>query len=111
MLKSAWLFVGVVATLATVVAVVTQTQIVRVFADADGVAIVAGTVGFISWGIWTFGTLNIELLTDSGDVVSYTLPSLTMLGIVFAIVPAYIALTGPIEIVSRAVDNPRSEDL
>lgn len=92
MLESAWLFIGAVAILTTGAAVVTPD---------DGVAIVAGAMGFVSWGVWTFGSLNVRVI---GDSVTYTfsMPSVTLLGIALALIPGYIAITGPVEIVGRA---------
>lgn len=101
MLESAWLFTGALAVLATVGAVL---------APDDGLAIVGGTAGFLAWGVWTFGTLEIVAVGDS-STFTFTHPSLTMLGIAMALVPAYIALTGPVSIISRAGNDTRPEDL
>jgi len=101
MLQSGWLFVGLVAILATALAL---------FTDDDGLAIIGGTAGTITWGVWTYGTLNVRVV---GDAVTYTftMPSLTLLGIALALLPAYIALTGPVELVQRANGGTRPEDL
>lgn len=101
MLESGWLFVGVVAILATALAL---------FTDDDGVAILAGTAGTITWGVWTYGTLNVRVVGDS-VTYTFTMPSLTLLGIMLALLPAYIALTGPVELVARATGGTRPEDL
>lgn len=100
MLESAWLFVGCVAILATAAAVLT---------NDDGVAIVAGVLGFVTWGVWTYGSLDVRAV---GDSVTYTfsMPSLTILGIAFALIPAYIALTGPTEIINRHRE-PNAEEI
>jgi len=102
MIESGWLFAGAVAILATGVALGT---------DDDGVAILGGTAGTITWGVWTFGSLNVDVVADSGSVVTVTNPSLTLLGIALALVPAYVALTGPVELVQRAASGTRTEDL
>lgn len=101
MLESGWLFTGFVAILATAMAL---------FVDDDGLAIVAGTAGTITWGIWTYGTLNVRVVGDS-VTYTFTMPALTLLGIALAIVPAYIALTGPVELVQRAHGGTTTEDL
>lgn len=93
MLESAWLFVGVVGILATATAVVTPD---------DGVAIVAGVAGFVTWGVWTFGSLNLEKPIQGNPELVFSEPAITLLGIGLALVPAYIALTGPVEIIGRA---------
>lgn len=92
MLSTAWVFVGVVALVATISAVLT---------DDDGVAIVSGVTGFITWGIWSFGALDLTVV-NSGGVETFSMPEVSMLGVMLALLPAYIALTGPVEIVGRA---------
>jgi len=111
MLESAWLFVGVVAILATGVALSTQTQTVAQGQNADGIAIITGIAGFLTWGVWTFGTLEIEVLAQDGSTVVFTSPSLTFLGLMLMLVPGYIALTGPAEIIRRSVDNPEHREV
>lgn len=95
MLQSAWLFTGLVAILATGAAVGT---------NDDGMAIFAGTAGTITWGVWTYGTLNVEAVDGAGSTLTFTMPSLTLLGIALALIPAFVALTGPVELVGRATD-------
>lgn len=92
MLAMAWVFVGVVALLATIGGVLTED---------DGVAIVAGVVGFVSWGIWTFGALDLQV-ASSGGLQTVSMPELALLGVALALLPGYIALTGPVQIISRA---------
>lgn len=97
MLLEAWLFLGVIGILATGVSL---------FTDDDGVAIIAGTLGFITWGIWTFGTLNVEKAVET-TVYEYSMAPVAVLGVILALIPGYIALTGPVELVSRYRDgNP-----
>lgn len=92
MLESAWLFTGVVAILSTGLALYTTD---------DGVAMMMGTLGFITWGVWAFGTLDVRVVGDS-VTYSFTMPALTLLGVVLALVPGFIALTGPLDLVTRA---------
>lgn len=106
MLESMWLFIGRVAFVWTLLVVGGA-----VYLDArdDGLAIVGGIIGFVMWGVWTFGTLNVEVV-DAGVVYEFSSPAATLLGIALALVPGYIALTGPIEIIDRAADT-RLEDI
>lgn len=92
MLLAAWLFVGAVAVLVTIGVVL---------ADDDGVAIVGGALGTVLWGVWTFGAFDIEVASN-GVVLTFTSAPVAIVGVVCALVPAYIALTGPIELVGRA---------
>lgn len=95
MLQTAWIFVGIVALIATVAAVVTED---------NGIAIVAGALGFVCWLVVAYGALNIQVPTDSG-VETFSVPELTFLSVAIACVPGFIALTGPVELVSRAKDG------
>jgi len=111
MLQAAWLFVGLVALLSTGVAASTRTQAARLFPNSDGIAIFAGIIGFLSWGFWAFGCLNIEIATNDGTLVTYQLPELAYLGVALALIPGYIALTGPANIITRSTDNPTTDDI
>jgi len=105
MLLSAWLFVGFIAILATGVALATQTTAATQIPDDDGMAIMSGVAGFISWGVWTFGTLEIETPIEGNPDLAFTHPELTFLGIMLMLIPGYIALTGPAEIIKRVQDT------
>lgn len=109
MLLSAWLFIGVVAVLATGLAVSTKSIGSRLWPNSDGVAIMSGVVGFIAWGIWTYGTFQLEVARDA-TIYQFTNPALAFFGIMMALVPGYIALTGPVDIINSA-RNPDMEDL
>lgn len=109
MLESGWLFTGVVAILATGVALSTQTETVAKSGQSDGIAIMSGIAGFVSWGVWSFGTLDVTVVGDS-VTYSFSLPSLTMLGVMLALVPGYIALTGPADIIARSRE-PNSREV
>ena len=91
MIAQAWLFVGGVAILASGLALLT---------DDDGLATLTGILGFVAWGVWTYGALDVNVVRDA-TVYGFSEPAVAILGIAFALVPGWIALTGPIEIVSR----------
>lgn len=101
MLESAWLFVGLVALCVTAAAVLTSD---------NGVAMVAGALGFITWGVWFFGTLNVEVSDGTGGTTAYQMPSVALIGLAIGLIAGYIALTGPVELVSR-VDDTRTDDI
>jgi len=101
MLESGWLFTGALAVLATGAALLVSD---------DGLAIVTGTGGVVTWGVWTYGTINVEVVADS-TTYTFAMPELTLLGIMMALLPAYIALTGPVELVARASSSTRPEDV
>jgi len=103
MLESGWLFTGALAVLATTAALLVSD---------DGLAIVTGTGGVVTWGVWTYGTINVEVVAHHNNHIhTFAMPELTLLGIMMALLPAYIALTGPVELVARASSNTRPEDV
>ena len=91
MLNTAWLFIGVVSVLITAGAILTPD---------DGWAILLGVAGFVSWGIFAYAALEITVPTDA-TTYQFTLPIVTMYGVIMSLIPGYIALTGPTEIVGR----------
>lgn len=93
MLESAWLFIGVLGAISSGITLMAQR-------DEDGLAMVFGTIGFVSWAIWSYGALTVEV-ADGGTVFQFAMPSLTFFGIAMALLPGYIALTGPIELIER----------
>lgn len=109
MLESAFLFVGAIAFAWTLVTLLAATYATPAAGAGDGLATMAGVVGFVLWGVWTFGTLEIEVVADT-TTYTFTHPELTFLGVALALVPGYIALTGPIELISRA-RNPSTDDI
>lgn len=100
MLLAAWLFVGALATLVTVGVVLT---------DDSGVGIVGGVLGVVLWAVWTFGAFNIEV-TTGGVSLTFTSAPVAIVGVAMALVPGYIALTGPVELFARAREG-RVDDL
>jgi len=100
MLFGAWLFVGVIALLATGAAVSTRD---------NAKAIMAGIAGALAWGYWAFGALDLRVVRDS-TTYQYSQPELTILGVALALVPLFVALTGPFEVVGR-VREPRDEEV
>lgn len=99
MLVSAWLFVGVLALAATGMALLTSD---------NGLAVMMGVLGFVTWGVWTFGALNLEVVRDA-TVYTYSLPSVAIVGVAVALVPGFIAITGPMEVIGRWRDIDQRE--
>lgn len=100
MLESAWLFVGRIAFLWTLVTLAGAIYVDGSDKTGDALATVGGSVGVVLWGVWTYASLGIEVV-DGGTTVTFEQPTLVILGVAMALVPAYIALTGPIELVDR----------
>jgi hypothetical protein len=104
MIASVYLWLGTAAFVWTVMALVAA-----VATDANGLVTLSGVIGFVLWGVWSFAGLDIVVYSggSSFDVAS---PELTLVGVVLAIPCGYLALTGPIETVSRAARG-RLEDV
>lgn len=96
-----FLFLGALGVLTNAAAILTS---------QDTFAIMAGTVGFVVWGVWSFGALNVREVTRC-CVQQYSFPPLAIIGLMFALVPAYIALTGPLELAARARTVTSGEEL
>lgn len=109
MLQSTWLMITFIALCATAVAVSMKTKAAGFVGNDNGVAIFSGVVGLISWGLVAYGSLNIVVVGDS-VTHSFSMPSVTYFAIMMALIPAYVALTGPVEIISRA-RQPDAKDL
>jgi hypothetical protein len=102
MLLASWYAVGGIAVLATGLALLT--------AD-NAIAMYAGGLGFIFWLSVAYGALNIEVQSQLCDCVTiYSQPELSALAIALALLPGYIALTGPVDLIGRYRDG-RPDDL
>lgn len=105
MLESAWLMLGTMAFVWTVLIVFASAY----FPEAgNDIAMVGGTSGAILWGVWTFGTLQVEVV-EGATVYEFAMPSLTLVGLVMAIIPLYVAVTGPVELMARYRDPDQRE--
>lgn len=100
MIQSAWLFVGTVAILSTAGALLTTD---------DGMAILLGVAGFGGWGVTSYGAFQVEVASN-GSVLEFTMPAVAIMTAGLALIPLYIALTGPTAIVQRA-RNPSLDEV
>jgi len=92
MLQSAWLFIGLVAVLATTGAVLTT---------KDEVGMVLGIMGTLSWWMWTYASFEVTIV-DGGVEFVFSQPIAAVFGVLVSLLPLYIALTGPIELAKQA---------
>lgn len=100
MLVLIWVFLAALATIVSAVAIYT--------AD-DGIAILTGVIGFLTWGFCAFGALNLQRVMQS-NVYTTSMPGVAMFCILLGLLPGYIALTGPFELIGRYRDGD-SDDL
>jgi hypothetical protein len=104
MQQSIWLFVGALATLTTL-------GTVWAASVDDVLMIVGGVLGFVLWGVWSYGSLNVERVTGNGCcVVSWSSPAVTLVGVMLALIPAWFALTGGPDLF-RKYRDPDAEEI
>lgn len=103
MFVDAWIQVGRIAVVLTL-ATVTLAAVSDAEGGGESLATFLGVAGFVTWAVWTFGALNVAVQSGGTETV-YQHPSIAILGVVLALVPGYIALTGPFEVVARARDG------
>jgi hypothetical protein len=102
MQQTIWLFIGCVGVLTTLGTVLAA-------AYDDAMMIVGGFLGFVVWGVWTYGSLNVERATRC-CVYSWSSPAVTLLGVMLALIPAWFALTGGPELF-RKYRDPNTEEI
>lgn len=102
MQQTIWLFIGSLATLVTI------GTILAALVD-DALMIVGGGLGFFLWGVWTYGSLNVEQTTRC-CVVRWSEPAVTLLGVMLALVPLWFALTGGPELIKK-FRNPDTDEV
>lgn len=90
MILAAWLFIGTVATLVTAG---------TILVPDDGWAIVLGVAGFVSWAIVAYGAFDVTVVGDS-VTYSFAMPIVTLFALIMSIIPGYIALTGPVDLIT-----------
>lgn len=105
MLESAWLFLGAMAFIWTVLNVLASSI---VSGESYDLVIIAATAGTIMWGVWVFGTLSGVEVASEATVYNFRMAPVALVGVVMALPNVYLALVGPIEIVDRVNDtNPQ----
>jgi len=113
MLESAWLFVGTVSVIWTVLtigaAVYLENDDNFQIMTGDSFVTLMGAVGTVSWGVWTYGTLDVTAVADS-TTHAFTMPGVTVLGIAFAFIPFVFFLTGPINL-ARGARAPTPDEI
>ncbi len=92
------IFIGVVAAGASYLSVTTSN---------NDVAIVTGLVGSFSWLLFAFFALDVTVFDDSGAAQTVRYPALTAWGLMMAAPNLYVALTGPLEIISEQAPSEK----
>lgn len=94
MLQNTWLFVGLIAALATALTLWT--------AD-DQTAIISGLIGTVTWLTWAYSALNV-ITYDGGSQFAHSYPALAALGVMLAVPNLFVALTGPLAVARDQTD-------
>lgn len=94
------IFIGVVGFGATLLSVTT---------DNDEVAIITGLIGTVSWLLFAFFALDVTHFDNSGNAYTTRYPALAAYGLAMAAPNFYVALTGPLQIISEK--NPRKNEV
>lgn len=94
------IFIGVVGFGATLLSVTT---------DNDEVAIITGLIGTVSWLLFAFFALDVTHFDNSGNAYTTRYPALAAYGLAMAAPNFYVALTGPLQIISDT--NPRKNEV
>ncbi len=93
MIWQGWVFIGIVAFIATYVTLTTS---------QDDVGIMFGLVGMLSWGLFAFQSLNVVILAGGKtDPVSYSYAAVSVWGLALAVTNLYVVLNGPIAIIDQ----------
>lgn len=102
MLESAWLFLGTIAFIWTILNVIAS-SIVTV--ETYDFVIVASVAALITWGVWLFAAVSgVEVAAES-TVYTFKMAPVALVGLAMALPNIYLALVGPIEILDRVNDT------
>lgn len=101
MLESAWLFMGLVALSVTGLALLTSD---------DALAVVLGAVGLVSWGLVAYGSLNVVVVGDS-VTFSFSMPAVTIFAVLCSLVPGFVLVAGPPNLLGSRVRQPQHDEL
>lgn len=94
------IFIGLVAFVATLLSVITNN---------DEVAIIAGLIGTVSWLLFAFFALDVTHYDSNGNPLTTRYPALAIWGVAMAVPNFYVAMTGPLHIISDK--NPRQNEV
>lgn len=94
------IFIGVVGFVATLLSVTT---------DNDEVAIITGLIGTVSWLLFAFFALDVTHFDNSGNAYTTRYPALAAYGLAMAAPNFYVAMTGPLQIISDT--NPKKNEV
>jgi hypothetical protein len=71
----------------------------------NGIAILAGVIGTFASGLATYGLFNIEVVSNGSVVAAGSEPAIALFTATLAMLAAYPALTGPIDLIGETKDD------
>lgn len=86
-----WLFIGLIAFVATWMALTTS---------QDDVLILFGLVGFITWLLFAYQSLNVTE-SPSGVTIVHSYPALSMWALGMAVITGFAIIEGPIALIDQ----------
>ena len=92
----AWVFIGAVAFIATMVTIRTN--------DND-TAIITGLMATLGWLLFAFFSLSITVYDVNGNPHTTRYPAMAMFGLAMAAPNIYIAITGPLEWIGEQAER------
>jgi hypothetical protein len=95
MLESAWLFIGALGVGCTAT---------TLWTDDDETGMIVGALGFVTWGVWCFNALNVEV-AEGGTVFQFSMPYVVLIGLCWAAPCLFVLLTGPIDAVGKSEET------
>ena len=110
MMQLSWLFLGVLAAIATGVAVWIATT-----TSADGeqpprhdLGVIGGLVGFLAWSLWAYGAFTVHIPDHGGGApIEVQYPALALFGVALAV----LALMATIDHAMSLLNPDESEGL
>jgi len=85
----------------TLVAIALLATAAALFTSSNGIAILSGVIGTFAAGLATYGLFNIEVVSNGSVVGVGAQPGLALFTATLAMLAAYPALTGPIDLIGE----------
>jgi hypothetical protein len=86
------------------------TTALALMSDDDALAMVLGAVGVVAWGMVAYGALDVRVVGDS-VTYSFGMPAVTIFAVAMALVPGFVLIAGPPNLLGSRVRDPRQDEL
>jgi len=92
MIALAWVFLGAIGVVSTYLSLT---------ADNDDLVIITGLIGTLAWLLFAFYALDVTIYDQAGTLHTDRYPAMALFGLAMAAPNLYIAITGPLELMSN----------